>query len=125
MSKVMLDLFSGIGSVKKAYSARGYKTVTLDRDHNADFKVDIMDWDYTLIPKVFEFIGASPRAQNTPGQKLWGFRKLEDADAIVRKSLENIEYFKPEYGHVVGNPQTGLLKDRDMMQERPYSDIDD
>ena len=52
-------------------------------------------------------------------------RKPMEADAIAPKTLEIIHYLEPELGYVVENPHTGLLKTRDMMQNPPFSDIDD
>jgi site-specific DNA-cytosine methylase len=124
MTKVMLDLFSGTGSVKKAFAARGYKTVTLDRDHEADFKVDIMQWDYKKIkPRTFKVIHASPPCTEYSRAKTTGVRDIAGANKIVRKTLEIIRYFQPDV-FIIENPQTGLLKEQPFMRNIPYADAD-
>ena len=41
--------------------------------------------------------------------KTTGVRKIDEANKIVLKTLEIIDYFKPKYWFIE-NPQTGLLK---------------
>ena len=55
--------------------------------------------------------------------KTTGVRKIEEANRIVMKALEIIEYFKPKYW-TLENPQTGLLKKQEFMEGLPYVDID-
>ena len=38
-----LDLFSGTGPVSSQLILRGYNTITLDRDMEADIKTDILN----------------------------------------------------------------------------------
>ena len=45
---LMLELFSGTGSVGDVAKRRGWKVISLDRDRKADFQMDIMDWDYKV-----------------------------------------------------------------------------
>ena len=103
----------------------GWEVTSLDRDMDASIQLDIMDWDYTIWPpKTFMFIWASPPCTEYSRAKAVGVRKLEEADAIVKKTFEIIRYFRPPLGYVVENPQTGLLKDRDFMQGKVYTDVD-
>jgi hypothetical protein len=121
----MLELFSGTGSVGKVAEQLGWYVISLDRDLPATFELDIMDWEYYLLPdNMFDFIWASPPCTEYSRAKTVGVRKLEDADAIVRRTWDIINYFKPPLGYVVENPQTGLLKTRDMMEGKPYTDVD-
>ena len=61
-----LDLFSGTHSFAKCCKEIGYTCVTLDRDLDADIKIDIMDWDYkALDPGSFDIIWASPPHENS------------------------------------------------------------
>jgi hypothetical protein len=114
---IVLDLFSGTGSVRKAAEARGIYTVSLDRDMDASIRTDIMDWDYKQYPpRWVDFIWASRAKTTAP-------RKLNEANAIVKRTLEIIEYFEPKH-FVIENPQTGLLKDQCFMQDLDYVDVD-
>ena len=45
-------------------------------------------------------------------------RQLDKADQIVEKTLEIIEYFRPE-SWILENPRTGLLPNREYMQGIP------
>ena len=47
---MMLELFSGTGSVGQVAKELGYDVVSLDRDLEAHIQIDIMDWDYTDLP---------------------------------------------------------------------------
>ena len=42
----LLELFSGTGSVGKVARLYGLEVLSLDRDMDADIKMDIMEWDY-------------------------------------------------------------------------------
>ena len=44
----LLELFSGTGSVSKVAKDLGFDVVSLDRDMNANIKMDITDWDYKM-----------------------------------------------------------------------------
>ena len=50
-------------------------------------------------------------------------RQLEQADKLVLKALEIIDYFQPETWFLE-NPRKGLLKSRDYMVGIPFVDID-
>ena len=121
----LLELFSGTGSVGDVAKNLGWTVVSLDRDMPATIEMDVMDWQYKLLPpKTFDFIWASPPCTEYSKAKTTGTRNLELADSIVHRTLEIIDYFKPPLGYIIENPQTGLLKDKDFMQNRPYTDVD-
>ena len=121
----MLELFSGTGSVGDVARELGWNVVSLDRDLPATYRTDVLEWDYTqLSPDSFDFIWASPPCTEYSRAKTVGVRKLEESDQVVRRTWDIIDYFNPPLGHVVENPQTGLLKDREVMQGKPYTDID-
>jgi hypothetical protein len=120
----MLELFSGTGSVGKVASDLGFSVVSLDRDLEATIKTYILDWDFRVFPPgSFDFIWASPPCTEYSRAKTTGVRKIEEANKIVARTLEIIEYYDPQYW-VIENPQTGLLKDQHFMFDLPFNDID-
>ena len=136
----VLELFSGTRSIGKVCDQIGWDTVSVDMILPADHKCDIMDFDYKQYPKdEFDIIWASPPCTNYSGlKKCWYGRKLKDgtiyskeqnaidqdeADKLVEKSFEIIDYFKPEFWFLE-NPQTGNLKNRCIMKDKPFYDVD-
>ena len=124
----LLELFSGTGSVGKAFSSQGWEVTCLDSDPKTEANIheDILTWDFTTYPPgYFDAIWASPccthyscarRGAKTP-------RNLALADSLVLRSREVINYFNPRIWFIE-NPQTGLLKDRPFMEGIPFSDVD-
>jgi len=110
----LLELFAGTGSVGRAYKKLGWSVTSLDLEGTPD----ILDWDYkTFAPDTFDAIHASPPCTQyscarsnakTP-------RDLAGADAIVMRTLEILEYFRPA-AWTIENPHTGLMKSRPCMQ---------
>jgi len=136
----VLELFSGTRSVGKCCDQLGWDSVSVDMILPADHECDIMDFNYKQYDKnEFDIIWASPPCTNYSALKkcMYG-RKLkdgtiyskelndkdqDDADKLVLKSLEIINYFNPEYWFLE-NPQTGNLKNREIMKGIPYYDVD-
>ena len=125
----LLELFSGSKSVSKAVGDHFTEVVSLDiiERYSPSICADILKWDYKKYePGHFHTIWASPpccefsclnytHPEKTPNLAL--------ADAIVQRTLEIIDYLKPEQ-FFIENPQTGLLKDREYMECIPYQDFD-
>ena len=119
----LLELFSGTKSVGKVAEQLGYEVVSLDLK-NADINIDILNWDYHQYqPKHFDVIWASPPCTEYSRAKTTGVRKIEEANKIVERTLNIIEYLNPKY-YIIENPQTGLLKKQWFMYGIPYTDID-
>ena len=120
---LLLELFSGTCSVGRVAKNFGYTVISLDLK-NADICSDILEWDYTEYPTgMFHFIWASPPCTEYSRAKTTGVRKIEEANKIVKKTIEIINYFNPRRW-VIENPQTGLLKHQEFMQGFNYIDID-
>ena len=67
LNNVMIELFSGTGSVGDVAREMGWQVVSLARDMPADLQMDVREWNYRLLPPdSFDFIWASPPAQSTP-----------------------------------------------------------
>ena len=119
----LLELFSGTGSVGKVARSRGFDVVSLDLK-NADINCDILQWNYKEYPSgYFQFVWASPPCTEYSIAKQTGVRKIDEANKIVLKTIEIIEYFNPTIWFIE-NPQTGLLKNQEFMNEKPYKDVD-
>ena len=123
----LLELFSGTGSIGKAFKEEGWEVISLDinRKSGADIIADILTWDYKTFQKGhFDAIWSSPvcthysRARTTARTP----RNLVWADSLVSKTLEIIRYFEPKIW-CFENPQTGLLKDREVVRGIPYKDV--
>ena len=120
----VLELFSGTGSVGNVCRRLGCEVTSLDRDMPADIRMDILDWHYaSLPPNSFDVIWASPPCTEYSRAKTVGVRKLDEANAIVKRTLEIIRYFNPRYW-MMENPQTGLLKHQSVVADLPYNDLD-
>ena len=120
----ILELFSGTGSIGKVAIDFGHHVISLDKDMEADIKTDILDWDYkTYDPGYFDLIWASPPCTEYSVAKTTGTRQIEQANEIVQRTLEIIEYLQPTW-FIIENPQTGLLKKQSFMADLPFDDID-
>ena len=139
MTLQVLELFSGTGSVGKVCHQLEWDVVSVDMILPATHKVDIMLFDYKQYPKdSFDIVWASPPCTAYSNlQSCWLGRKkkdgiiytqekmeedMNDADLIVQKSLEIIEYFNPQWWFIE-NPQTGRLKNRVFMKDIPFYDV--
>ena len=120
----VLELFSGTGSVGNVCRRLDCEVTSLDRDMPADIRMDIMDWQYaSLPPNSFDIIWASPPCTEYSVAKTVGLRKLDEANAVVQRTIEIIRYFNPTYW-MMEKPQTGLLKHQLFMADLPYNDLD-
>jgi hypothetical protein len=135
----VLELFSGTGSVGKVCHKLGWDVVSVDLELPATHECDIMDFDYKQYPKDYFSIvwGSPPCTDYSTLQNCWLNRKkadgivytreimeerMNEADKLVLKTFEIIEYFNPELW-CVENPQTGKLKSRDIMKDIPFYDV--
>ena len=119
----LLELFSGTGSIGKAFP--DFEVTSLDLVGSPTLKMDIMDWDYqSLPPGSFDVIWASPpcthysRARTTAKTP----RDLEGSDALVERTLNIIDHFRPRVW-LMENPASGMLKDRPVVAGLPFRDV--
>ena len=135
----VLELFSGTGSVGKVCKQLDWDVVSVDLLLPADHQVDIMDFDYKQYDKdEFDIVWASPPCTEYSNlQSCWLGRKkadgtiytkeimeknMDEADKLVLKAFEIIEYFNPHYWFLE-NPATGKLKNREIMKDKPFYDV--
>tara|TARA_R110002167_G_scaffold355988_2_gene570610 strand:+ start:6692 stop:7381 length:690 start_codon:yes stop_codon:yes gene_type:complete len=136
----ILELFSGTGSVGKVCKQLGWETLSVDIDGRADINCDILSWDYKQYPKdSFDAIWASPPCasfsvlqyswigRNRDG-KIFTREDIETnmtnvGDPLAKRTLEIINYFKPELWFME-NPNTGNLKNREYMIDLPCYIVD-
>ena len=119
----LLEMFSGTGSVGLVAKSLGFNVISLDLK-NADINTDILKWDYKQFDRNhFDFIWSSPPCTEYSVAKTRGIRNIEYANSIVLKTIEIIKYFNPKY-FVIENPQTGLLKNQEFMDEFDFKDVD-
>ena len=123
----LLELFSGTGSVGRAFAARGWEVVSVDcvAKFEPTHCVDVLAWDYfsAYPPGYFEVVWASPPCVQYSCARTRGPpRDLEGADRLVAKALEIIDHFGSRWWWVE-NPATGLLKTRPVVQPlgAPYT----
>tara|TARA_R110000803_G_scaffold77910_4_gene142863 strand:+ start:3734 stop:4453 length:720 start_codon:yes stop_codon:yes gene_type:complete len=136
----LLELFSGTGSVGKVCKKLGWEVVSVDMLLPADHQVDIMDFDYKQYDKdEFTYIwGSPPCVAYSKLKDCWLGQRLKDgqiftkeqmdkdmveADKLVKKTLEIIDYFNCKWWFME-NPQTGKLKDREIIKGLNFYDVD-
>lgn len=126
----VLELFCGTGSVSKICEKNGWECISVDltdKLYSVDIKTDIMEWDYTTLPKDIDIIWASPPC-NSFSSMLCIHKHIdiekrmkEEGLPLLYKTLEIIDYFKPDY-YFIENPKTGRMKNY-MNELIPYHDV--
>jgi hypothetical protein len=116
----LLELFSGTGSMGRAYAALGWDVTSLDLNPYvaADITCNLMHWDYSAYsPTHFDCVHASPpcTSYSCARTRAKTPRDLEGSDALVVRVLEIIAYFQPTC-YTIENPWTGLMRKREVVQ---------
>jgi hypothetical protein len=119
----LLELFSGTGSVGRAFAAAGWDVTSLDIDPRspADIHADICHFDFRVWePGHFDVIWASPPCTQYSIARTWAKtpRDLEGADALVARARYIIDYLRPKL-FWIENPWTGLLRKRQVVADLP------
>jgi hypothetical protein len=118
----VLELFSGTGSVgdivAKTFGEVEIVSLDIHPKYNPTHATDILKWDYTAMYPVgyFDMIWASPPCTEYSVAKRVGVRNLKQADAIVKRTLEIIEYLKPEWWFLENPGGGGMLDKRPFMR---------
>ncbi len=124
-----LFLCSGTGSVGRPFRRAGWEVVDVDRDprFGAELVVDILAWDHRAAfpPGHFDVVWASPDCTqySTARTTAKTPRDLQGADRLVSKCLQIIAHLAPRLWFVE-NPDTGLLKGREVVAGLPFVRLD-
>jgi len=146
----VLELFSGTKSIGKVFEKNGCNVISVDLDSkfNPTHNVDILEFDYKQYPQdYFTYIHSSPpcvlfsqnqlawygrkKRHNISGEMvLWSKKHHKEciklSDRLVQKTLEIINYFRPQY-FTIENPNHNNwcnIKYRPYMVDIPYILVD-
>ena len=122
----LLELFSGTGSVGMAFRKRGWEVHSLDiaqlpGAEPLTFQRDVRSWQ----PQGhYDVVWASvPCTQYSRARTIAKEpRDLEGADELVATARGIIDQAQPRYWFIE-NPQTGLLKGREVVADLPFRDV--
>ena len=122
-----LDMFCGRKSAAKVLEKHGFEVVTLDNDPKRDPTIcsDVLTWDFWGMypPGYFDLIVACPPCTEYSAAMTKRPRKMEEADEVVRKTLEIIRYFQPDRWWLE-TPRNGRLTKRKVVEGLPFVDVD-
>jgi site-specific DNA-cytosine methylase len=91
----LLELFSGTGSIGRAFETQGWEVISIDTDPQAQatFRQDISRWDCaSLLGKKIDVIWASPCTNYSALRKSTEDERL-GSDELVRRTLEIAKTF--------------------------------
>jgi site-specific DNA-cytosine methylase len=137
-----LELFCGTKSIGKLLEKNNYRVISLDfnKKYKPTHCIDILKFNYKQYPVgYFDIIWGSPDCRfyskfqycwlgrKKKDGEIWTREKLEqnrlDSDKLLVKIFEIIDYFKPKLW-CLENPQTGDMKNRIPMKNKPFYDAD-
>jgi hypothetical protein len=123
---ILLELFSGTGSMGRAFRARGWEVISVDIDPATDCTMcmDVRDLTPRQLPAHPDLVWASPvcchysRARTnakTPRDLAW-------ADSLVQAVLDLAAELRVPA--LFENPESGMLKGRPLVEAIPYVVVD-
>jgi hypothetical protein len=123
---VLLELFSGTGSVGRSFRARGWDVFSVDIDAAAKptLVANVLDLQLDALPLRIDCIWASPPCTHysRARTKAKTPRDLEGSDTIVQKVLDIVEWYGVPW--FMENPESGLLKGREVVAGLPMRVVD-
>ena len=125
---MLLELFSGTGSVGRSFRARGWDVFSVDIDAttNPTLVANVLDLHLHRLPTQVDCIWASPPCTHysRARTKAKTPRDLEGSDAIVQKVLDIILDYPGATCWFMENPHSGLLKGREVVAGLPMRVVD-
>ena len=126
LKPVLLELFSGTGSVGRSFRARGWDVFSGDIDATAKptLVANVLDLHLDALPPRVDCIWASPPCTHysRARTKAKTPRDLEGSDAIVQKVLDILEWYDVPW--FMENPESGLLTSRGVVAGLPMRVVD-
>ena len=123
---ILLELFSGTGSVGRSFRARGWEVFSVDIDANAKptLVANVLDLQWDALPPEVDCIWASPPCTHysRARTKAKTPRDLEGSDALVQKVLDITDRYGVPW--FMENPHSGLLKGREVVAGLPMRVVD-
>jgi hypothetical protein len=123
---VLLELFSGTGSVGRAFHACGWDVFSVDIDATAKptLVANVLDLQLDALPPRVDCVWASPPCTHysRARTKAKTPRDLDGSDAIVQKVLDIVEWYGVSW--FMENPESGLLKGRAVVAGLPFQVVD-
>ena len=124
----VLELFAGTKSIGKAAKELGYEVFSSEFDpkFNTDYTIDLLEFDVTKVPFKPDIMWCSPPCTSfsiAACSHHWTKDRQPKSEgarigyALVKKTLELIEYFQPTYWYIE-NPR-GLLRKFPIMEALP------
>ena len=125
---VLLELFSGTGSVGRSFRARGWEVFSVDIDATAKptLVANVLDLQLHSLPPSVDCIWASPPCTHysRARTKAKTPRDLDGSDALVQKVLDMIHHCPGAPIWFMENPESGLLKGREVVAGLPMRVVD-
>ena len=123
---VLLELFSGTGSVGRSFRACGWDVFSVDIDAAAKptLVANVLDLQWDALPPRVDCIWASPPCTHysRARTKAKTPRDLEGSDALVQKVLDITDRYGVPW--FMENPHSGLLESREVVEYLPFKVVD-
>ena len=122
----LLELFSGTGSIGKVFRAAGWRVTSVDCEPRFGPTIccDVLQLEPGMVQGSVDLIWASPPCTHYSIARTTAKtpRDLEGSDRLVQKVLDLADQFFCYY--FMENPQSGLLKGRDVVEDIPMFVVD-
>ena len=123
---LLLELFSGTGSVGRAFRAQSWGVFSVDIEESAKptLVADVSSLQPEQLPLNVDLIWASPPCTHysCARTKAKTPRDVEGSDALVHKVLELVSHYGADF--LMENPHSGLLKSRAVVAGIPMQIVD-